>query len=290
MPRWLDAGHVSFLQGDSSSTANTLRIVDLKTGAATDVFTASTGINVYGWSPDGQTVAYITTDSNGYPHLWYRTIADGATQSVATLARALGRGANASDETLIQYSRDGSYVLVVYTPADGSGPAVPPEQSQFQVRGSDGALAFSDDISSEPTMGVFSRDGRTVYFRDSSGVRAWTASTALTRRLRKVAWFNPSPSPDGARVAFDTGPESVKARIKLLDLRALTLKTVSGPGRAYPIFAGPHTVWAQEIKACSTVCLGSTEVGTRVFSIDTATLAERVLPIQSLADVDVFYQ
>jgi hypothetical protein len=245
MPRWLDANHFSFVQGDSSGTANTLRTVDLTTGTTTDVFSADTGINVYGWSPDGQTVAYITTDSAGYPHLWFRSVADGATQSVATLARALGRGTTASEETLIRYSKDGAFVLVVYTPADGSGPAIPPDQSQFQIRSSDGTLAFSDDTSRDPTMGVFSRDGRTTYFRDSGGVRAWTAATALTRNVRKVQWFDPSPSPDGSLVAFDTGAESTQVRIRTLDLRALTVLTVSKPGRAYPIFAGPRTVWSR---------------------------------------------
>jgi hypothetical protein len=289
MPRWLDANHFSFIQGDSSRTANTLRIVDLKTGATSDVFSQDTGINVYGWSPDGQTVAYITTDSDGYPHLRYRSVADGATQSVATLARALGRGAIPSEETLIQYSKDGSFVLVVYTPADGSGSAIPSEQSQFQVRGSDGTLAFSDDTSRDPTMGVFSRDGRTVYFRDSAGVRAWTTTTALTRNLRKLQWFDPSPSPDGSLVAFDTGAESTKVRIRTLNLRALTLQTVSKPGRGYPIFAGPRTVWAQEIVACP-ACPSAAQPGTRVFAIDTSTLSERLLPIQSIQDADVLYQ
>jgi hypothetical protein len=290
MPRWLDANHFSFVQGDNSGAAATLQTVDVKTGTTTDVFTSPTGINVYGWSPDGQTVAYITTDSAGYPHLSYRSIADGATQSVATLARALGRGANASDETLIQFSKDGAFVLVVYTPADGTGSAIPPEQSQFQVRGSDGALAFSDDTSREPTMGLFSRDGRTVYFRDSGGVRAWTTTTALARTVRKVAWFDPTSAPDGSQIAFDTGVESTKVRVRVLNLRALTVQTVSGPGRAYPVFAGPRTVWAQEIVACPGTCLGPTQAGARVFAIDTRTLAERLLPIQSLQDADVLYQ
>jgi Tol biopolymer transport system component len=289
MPRWLDANHFSFIQGDTSGTANTLRIVDLKTGATSDVFSQDTGINVYGWSPDGQTVAYITTDSDGYPHLRYRSVADGATQSVATLARALGRGTIPSEETLIQYSKAGSFVLVVYTPADGSGSAIPPEQSQFQVRGSDGTLAFSDDTSRDPTMGVFSRDGRMVYFRDSAGVRVWTTTTALTRNLRKLQWFDPSPSPDGSLVAFDTGAESTKVRIRTLNLRALTLLTVSKPGRGYPIFAGPRTVWAQEIVACP-ACPRAAQPGTRVFAIDTGTLTERLLAIQSIQDADVLYQ
>jgi hypothetical protein len=139
-------------------------------------------------------------------------------------------------------------------------------------------------------MGLFSRDGRTVYFRDSGGVRAWTTTTALTRTIRKVQWFDPSASPDGSLVAFDTGADSAKVRIKMLNLRTLTLLTISKPGRAHPIFAGPRTVWAQEITGCALACLGSTRPAARVFSIDTHTLTERLLPIQSLEDVDVLYQ
>ena len=289
MPKWLDANHFSFIQGDSSTTANTLRVVDLKTGTPTDVFTSDTGIDVYGWSPDGQTVAYITTDSDSYPHLRYRSVSDGATQSVATLARAFGRDAGQSDETLIQFSKDGSYVLVVYTPADGTGAAIPPEQSQFQVRGSDGTLAFSDDTSRDPTMGLFSRDGRTVYFQDSGGVRAWATTTALTRTVRKLKWFHPSSSPDGSQIAFDTGADSpAKVRVRVLDLRSLTVTTISKPGRYLPIFAGPRTVWAQEIHGCSGC--GPVEATARVYAIDTKTGAERLLAIPWILDADVLYQ
>jgi hypothetical protein len=214
-------------------------------------------------------------------------MADGATQSVATLARALGRGVTPSDDVRIQYSKDGAYVLVVYTPADGDTTAVPPEQSQFQVRGADGSLAFSVGMSRDPTMGLFSRDGKTVYFMDSAGVRAWTAATGSTRTIRTAHWFDPWQSPDGTFVAFDTGSFSARARIEVLDLRALTLRTVSKPGRVLPIAAGPSTIWAEQISACGGACEGPT-LGT-VFAIDVRTMQERALPVQSLQDADVLY-
>jgi len=282
MPRWIDANHFSFIQG-----GNTLRIVDLKASTTTDVFTAPGGIQAYGWSPDGQTVAYIETDASAYPHLRYRSISDGTTQSVATLAAAPGRGGTQSDEIRVQFSKDGSYVLVVYTPS-AQGSSTPPEQSQFQVRSNDGSLALSVDDSRDPTMGLFSRDGRTVYYMDSGGIRAWTAASGSTRTLRKMQWFNPAQSPDGSQVAFDTGLFSAKVRVRILDLRVLTVRTLSRAGRALPIFAGPTTVWAQEWPACSG-CDGPTQPGARVFAIDTRSLAERQLPIQSLLDVDVLY-
>jgi len=281
MPKWMDANHLSFVQ-----SGNTLRIVDLKASTTTDVFTAPGGIQAYGWSPDGGTVAYIETDSSSYPHLRYRSISDGATQSVATLARAPGRGVSQFDDLRIQYANGGAYVLVVYTPADGDS-SVPPDQSQFQVRGADGSLAFSVAMSREPTMGLFSRDGKTVYFMDSGGVRAWTASSGSTRTLRKTNWFNPWQSPDGSKIAFDSGDFSTKVRVRVLDLRALTVVTVSKPGRARPVFAGPHSLWAQAVTPCPGACDGP--VFGAVFLIDTVTKAERALPMQSLQDVDVFY-
>jgi len=283
MPEWLDANHFSFVQG-----GNTLKIADLKAASTTDVFTAPGGIQAYGWSPDGQTVAYIETDSSAYPHLRYRSLSDGATQSVATLARAPGRGVAPSDQLKIQFSKDGAYVLVVYTPADGDpGTPVPAEQSQFQIRGSDGSLSFSVDIDQDPTMGLFSRDGKTVYFMDKSGVQAWTAGSGATRTLRHMQWFDPWQSPDGAFVAFDTGSFSTEARVKTFDLRAFTVKTISKPGRALPVVAGPQTVWAEQVLPCAGACDGPT-LGA-VFAIDTKTLVETKLPVQSLQDADVLY-
>ena len=73
----------------------------------------------------------------------------------------------------------------------------------------------------------------------------------------------------------------------MLDLRALTVVTVSKPGRARPVFAGPHSLWAQAVIPCSDACDGP--VFGAVFLIDTVTKAERALPMQSLQDVDVFY-
>lgn len=291
LPKFLDAGHISFIQGAADGTENTLRTLDLTSGNATDVFSEPTGINTYDWSPDRQTIAYITTDADAYPHVRFRSAADGSTQPITTLARALGRGATASDEARIEFSKDGSYVLIVYTAADGSpGQTIPPEQSQFQIRARDGSLAFAGDMKKEPTMGLFSPDGKIVEFHDSSGVRTWTASTGATRTLRKMSWFDPSASLDGRSIAFDSGWESPTVRIRIFDLRALTVQILSVAGRAFPVFAGPRTVWAQQVKKCSGACIVPAELVARVFAIDTQTKAEKQLAITSLLDVDVLYQ
>ncbi|MGZ4205265.1 MAG: hypothetical protein ACXVES_08415 [Actinomycetota bacterium] len=291
LPEFLDAGHISFIQGAADGSENTLRTLDLKSGSATDVFSEPTGIGAYDWSPDHQTIAYVTTDSDSYPHIRFRSVADGSSQPITTLARALGRGANASDEARVEFSKDGSQVLIVYTPADGSpDQPVPAEQSQFQVRARDGSLSFAGDMSKEPTMGAFSPDGKTVEFRDDTGVRTWTVSTGATRTLRKVTWFDPSPALDGRYVAFDTGWESPSVRVRIFDLRGVTVQTLSVAGRAFPVFAGPRTVWAQQVTKCSGACLTPGQPVARVYAIDVQNKSERLLAITSIQDVDVLYQ
>jgi hypothetical protein len=289
LPRWIDANNVSFVQNNGD--ASTLERIDLKSLEVSEIFTADTGIQAYGWSPDRQTIAYVTTDSDAYPHIRFRSVSDGATQSVATLARALGREALPSDQMRIEYSRTGDNVLIVYTPADGSpGQNVPQEQSQFQIRSSAGVLAFAGPMSREPTMGVWTPNGTKVVYHDSSGVRAWAASSNSTRGLRRMSWFDPWPSRDSRFIAFDTGWQSASVRVRILDLNSLTLKTVSRSGRAFPVFAGPNTIWAQEVKACSDSCETPVEFGDHVYAIDSRTGSERALALKSLQDVDVLYR
>ena len=107
---------------------------------------------------------------------------------------------------------------------------------------------------------------------------------------RGLGWFDPSISRDGRNVAFDTGFESPAVRVKLFDVRARTVKTLSKPGRAFPVFAGPNTVWAQEIKPCKGECALPTTNGNHVFAIDTRTGQERLLALQSLSQIDVLYE
>jgi Tol biopolymer transport system component len=290
LPKWVSANQISFVQGSNDGTESTLRLIDLKTNDARDLFTVPGGINTYGWSPDHQTVAYVTTDSDGYPHVRFRSIPDEATQAVATLARALGRGADANDESRIEFSKDGRYVLIVYTPADGTGQKIPKEQSQLQVRALDGSLAFAADMSREPTMGMWSLDGKTMFYRDKGGIRSWTPSAGTQSHAVRsgLSWFNPSPSRDGKQVAFDTGSDSPSVRIRVLTFSNATYDTVSASGRAFPVFAGRLTVWAQTVRACKG-CEGPTAPESKVFAIDTRSGKERALAIRSLLDVDVQY-
>jgi hypothetical protein len=169
------------------------------------------------------------------------------------------------------------------------GQAVPKEQSQLQVRAIDGSLAFAADMAREPTMGMWTPDGKTLEYRDSGGIRSWTPSTGQSHAVRNgLRWFDPWSSRDGKLIAFDSGWESPSVVVRLLTVATAKYDTVSAAGRAFPVFAGPHTIWAQQVRACK-ICLTPAEPIPHVVAIDTRNGKESVLAIQGLLDVDVYY-
>lgn len=281
---------VSFLQDMGAGT--TLRLFNIKTQEVRDLFTVATGINTYGWSPDGQTVAYITTDAQAYPHLNFRSlVGEGATQTVATLALALGRGTTVLDQIKLQYSLDGGHVLVVYTPADGQeGQAVGAEQSQLQIRGQDGSLAYAVDQDREPTMAAWAPDGTRAYYRTGKNVRAWVAASGRSETVRGAgAWFDPWVSPDGALIAYDTGATTTSVGVRVLNLSKRTVAKLTGSGFFHPVFAHPKTVWVQRVQRCEPDCLDPVIPGPEVFAVNVVTGAQRKLALVTLIDVDVLY-
>ncbi|MFN2613770.1 MAG: hypothetical protein ABR552_02995 [Actinomycetota bacterium] len=290
LPHWVSNTQISFVQGEPGS-ANALRLLDVASRKVSDVFTVETGINVYGWSPDRQTVAYITTDRLGYPHLRYREVETGVNQSVATLARALGREGSISDQALVQFSADGADVLVVYTPADGEDPSkVPDDQSQFQIRALDGTLDFSVGHKRAPTMGVWSADGKTIYYLTSSGLRSWKEGKQTSTGVKgSVKWFDPWPSPDGRSIAFDTGAAGAGVKVRALDLTTGAKADVTKGGFFHPVWAAPQTIWVQKVTPCSPDCLTPVVAAPEVDAVDLKTRKVTKLALTSLQDIDVRY-
>ena len=292
LPKWMSKSTVSFVQDRADGSA-TLRSYDLTTQEVRDIASVAGGIDVYGWSPDRQLVAYITTDAQSYPHLNFQeVVGDGATMPVATLGRALGRELTPLDERLIEFSPDGSRVLVVYTPADGApGRAQTEDESPMQVRGVDGSRQFSINSDREPSMGVWSADGARVYYRESKGTRAWVASTGrIERAPGNPAWFNPAVSKDGKRIAYDTGATATSVVVQMLDLGTGKRTRLTGQGWFHPVVANERTVWAQRAQQCSPDCMQPVVPGPEVVAIDTRTLKQSRLSIPTLIGADLLYR
>ncbi len=290
MPRWVSATQISFIQGTPRS-ANALRIVDLKSRTVSDVLTVDTGIDVYGWSPDRQTIAFITTDRYSYPHLRFYQVDANVGQSVATLARLGGREPGAADQTRIAFSSDGSEVLVVYTYADGDpGAPVGDDASQFQIRAVDGSLSYSVDQKREPTMGTWSADGRTVYYLTGTGLRAWKqGSDRSTPVPGGVNWFDPWPSPDGRLVAFDTGATGTSVKVRTIDVRTGAKKDITKAGFFRPVFASANVVWVQAAVKCSGDCQTPVVAAPQVFAVDIRNGKQTKLALTTLEDIDLRY-
>jgi len=290
LPRWMDAKTVSFVQEDADSAAAAVTRLDLQSRAVTQLFDVAGGIRAYGWSPDHGTVAYITMDSRGFPYLQYYSLLTQAKTSAGSLALALGREVTPDDDVRIDWSEDGTMVLVVYTPADGEqGERVPSPQSQLQVRDAGGGLVFGARHTDQPTHAVWSSNQKRVYFRTDQGARAWVAATGAIEGVPGgTRWFNPSIR--GRRMAYDTGQDDPAARIRVLNLRAGSTETVGGSGRFHPLFASDRAVWAQVLERCVGSCLYPTVPTNQVVRINLRNDREATLALQRLQGADVLYR
>ena len=289
LPRWMDAKRVSFVRDASDGRASALLVLDLETRRLEQLFQVPTGIATYGWSPDLETVGYVTVDNFDFPQIHYRSIGSGSVRTVATLARQFGREFVDDDQLRVEFSPDGELILIVYTIAGGEG-SVPREESRVQIRAKDGSLVFAADDADNPTMGLWAPDGSAVYYRIDRGARAWlTAGGALRGVPNSPVWYDPSISPNGRLVAFDTGASDPQVRVRLLNLRDGKLSNLSKRGRARPVFATDRTVWAQRVRACRGECFVPGELVNQVFAIDVRSGEERQLAIRSLAHADVLY-
>lgn len=288
-PRWVDDERISFVRDAPGGRASALLVLDVASRNLEQLFQVPTGIATYDWSPDLDTVAYVTVDDFDYPQIHYRSVGTGSVRTVATLARQLGREGVDDDQVRVDFSPDGELVLIVYTLAEGDQD-VPPEASQLQIRTVDGSLAYGADHADRPTMGTWTPDGSAVFFRIERGARAWLSAGGTLRGIpRSPRWYNPTVSPNGRLVAFDTGPSDPGVRVRLLDMRSGELTNFSRRGRALPVFATNRTVWAQRVRACSGECLVPAEFVTQVFAIDVRSGEERRLAMRSLVDADVLY-
>jgi Tol biopolymer transport system component len=289
-PKWASSAEVAFLQDQGEQT--TLRLFDARTKQVTDLFSIATGIRAYGLSPDKTLAAYITTDSQSYPHLAYRFLAGGGgTQTVATLARAPGRGVDPADQTSIEFSPDGQSILVVYTFADGDGNrAVAADASQFQIRGVDGSLVFAATHRRDPTMGFWSPDGKKVYYRTDTGARVWTAKTGTSEPLKGgVKWFDPSISRDGKLIAYDSGAYDAKVHVEMLTLKTAQRVSLTKGGFYTPVFANARTVWVQRAQPCKPDCAQAVSAAPEVDAVDVVTGVMTKIALPTLQDLDVLY-
>jgi len=89
------------------------------------------------WSPDGSNFAYIASTyspnlgSGAANQLWVK-VGNAAPRALTPLIPLFGRGGSIDDETIVRFSYDGRYLLMVDTFVAGPA-AASPDQAAFQV-------------------------------------------------------------------------------------------------------------------------------------------------------------
>jgi hypothetical protein len=259
-------GYVALKGGGPSSTSDQFTSVpttlNLTTGQTTELASSQGMALAAGWSADGSTVAYFT-DSGGVHHYWLKR-ASAAPVVFSTPVQVLGRGGIPDDESLVAFSHDGQYVVVVDT-------AVNRLQA---VRTSDASLVYaapSGGTGGLRTMAVWAHNADRFYFRNNSGVYQWDASSGISSFIPGLKWRSPSLTTDDRFVAYAVGTSSTPH----VETRELSsgATTAFAAWRDFPVFVAEKTLLVWEEGPCNT-CEGAYNWTGKTLVIHTDTRAE----------------
>jgi dipeptidyl aminopeptidase/acylaminoacyl peptidase len=249
--RFKDATHVSYIayQDLNLRSAGALYVVDLQTRVSSLVRSFTDGGYaswVYNWSPDGQSLSYLSSDSSGVK--WHLRTAAGD-RVLSDLGQVVPRGVNLDvDDQMVGFSADGQYVAVEQTFTFGKGQltsSTPPVQI---VRLSDGKLVYS---RSDGTMGAWLGSGARFYFRTSAGLYFWSAAGGVQSVVTILQWVHPWVSSDGARIVFTALDSTGNHRISALDASNQSIGPLVPGARVGAAFLTPTLVWSAGEKECS---------------------------------------
>lgn len=250
--RFISATRISYIaaQNGNLAAASGLYMVDLPTQTTSLVRSwSSTGYGdwSYAWSPNGQRLTYVTSDTNAVE--WH-VLSSAGDRTLTKLGPVPGRDVDPnSDDWMVGFSADGKYVAfeetITYKGAAASGSPAP-----FQVvRLSDNKLVYSRN---DGTMAVWAGSGATLYFRTSGGVQSWDASGKVRTVAAGVAWVHPWASADGKRVVYTTVNSNGNHQAAVLILAGATLHPLSSEARVGAAFLTSNLVWYEGETVCTT--------------------------------------
>jgi dipeptidyl aminopeptidase/acylaminoacyl peptidase len=269
--RFRDETHVSYIVTTSPlrlGAPGSLYLADLQTGTTSLVRSWSYGGDmswVYSWSPDGQSLTFLTSDESGVQ--WHMLSASGD-RTLSNLGTVPARGADPDlDDAMVGFSADGQYLAVVETHT--AGPTPP-----FQVvRVSDSRLVYS---RMDGAMAVWLGVGARLYFRTSTDLRFWDSSGGQTLFILggTKSWIHPTASADGRRIVF-LGVGSQGGH------NPSVLEVPGGPGPLVPgqrvdaAFLTSTLVWWVGEGSCATPCgLGGSPLSGETWIYDFAAHTE----------------
>ncbi len=264
-------GYIVLKGGGPSSTSDQFTSVvmtlNLTTGQTTELASSQGIVRAGGWNSDGSAVAYFT-DSRDIYHYWLKRGSAPATE-FNTPAQVFGRGGIPDDQSLVAFSRDGQYILVVDTAVN-----------RLQAfRTSDGALLYaapSGGAGGLRTMAVWAHTADRFYFRNNSGVYQWDSASGISSFIAGLKWSTPSLTADDRFVAYAVGTSSTP-HVETRELSSGAVATFA-PWRDMPVFIAARKLLVHEEAACNT-CLGINNWTGKTLLVHTDTHAEADLGI-----------
>lgn len=264
-------GYVALKGGGPSSTSDQFTSVvatlNLTTGQAAELATTAGAALAAGWSADGSNVAYFT-DFGGIHHYWLKR-GSAAPSEFSTRAQVFGRGGVPDDESLVGFSHDGQYILVVDTAVNRLQAFRTSDASMVYAAPAGGAGGFR-------TMAVWSHTGDRFYFRNNSGVYQWDASSGISSFIPGLKWSMPSLTATDQLVAYALGTDTTPhVETRVLSSGAIT---AFAAWRDSPVFVAATTLLVHEEAPCDT-CMGIYSWTGKTLIIHTDTRAESDLGI-----------
>ena len=250
--RFVSESRLSYIvtaSGDQGAAA-AMYVADLNSGTTSWVRAwANSGSlsSVYGWSPDGRALSYISSVVNNNVE-WHLLSAAGD-RLLARLGNVPSRGVNRdNDDAMVGFSADGQYVAVEQTFIQGTTPPI-------QVnRVSDGGLAYS---ATDGTMAVWAGTGARLLFRTSAGVQSWAPSGGVIPISAGTGWIHPIAGPDGSHIAFSVLNAQGNHVGQVIDLASGSIHALSPNPRVGAAFLNASLVWY----AGETICTTATPCG-----------------------------
>jgi len=254
--RFINSSRISYIVTSSGDlgASGALYLVDLNTSTTSLVRAWSSGGYaswVYAWSPDGQKLSYLSSDSSGVK--WHVLSAAGD-KTLGSLGTVPGRGVNLdNDDAMVGFSADGQYVAVeeTFTAQKDATTGTPPIQI---VHVSDAKPIYQ---RSDGTMAVWGATGARLYFRTTAGVQVWDPTGKVQAVSAGTLWIRPWPSADGSHIAFATLDAQGNHKVGIIDTNGGPVAQASTEPRANPGFLAPTLVWyAGEVLCTSTTPCG----------------------------------
>jgi hypothetical protein len=245
------------------------------------------------WSPDGSSVAYLaytnTPDGGNANQLWLK-VGGADPQALTPLIPLFGRDGSVDDQTIVRFSHDGKYVLMVDTFVTGAAPGLEKlaaiqvfsAQDRSLVWVPPSALGVSGGkLGPFVTMAAWANLSDRLYYRDQAGVHTWDAPASVGMLAAGLTWSSPSLSPDDRLVAYGVNV-SGQPHVEIRNLASGSVLVLPGMLQ-WPILLSVQEMI--ETHVVRNTQYGPPYIGTGNFVRDLVTNVETPLPFLEPLDV-----